>query len=291
MGRKRKRFLNFLRHTAELLAIYATLGNGLLSEERKTLAVAFWNVENLFDTVDDPLKQDEDFTPSGRYHWTEEKLATKIENLSRVIKSMNADIVGLAEVENIEVLRRLARSAGYQNAYLIERGDSRGIDVGIISRLPLGDVKNFGHLRGYLTGNAIGLTFAFTHWKSKRGNEARTSEARYRQAAQATELRSPVLLMGDLNEEPSEKGRSLLREMGFTELTIDRDCRSFYSGARGECIDGAYLRQSPSDVCSIAILESAVFRESSINMRGQRRPDSGISDHWPLLIKIEVRCN
>ena len=58
MGRKRKRFLNFLRHTAELLAIYATLGNGLLSEERKTLAVAFWNVENLFDTVDDPLKQD-----------------------------------------------------------------------------------------------------------------------------------------------------------------------------------------------------------------------------------------
>ncbi len=51
--------------------------------------VASWNLENLFDTVDDPNKYDEEFTPTGSGQWTEERLDKKLNNLAHVISSMN----------------------------------------------------------------------------------------------------------------------------------------------------------------------------------------------------------
>mgnify|MGYP003498886285 CR=1 FL=1 len=73
-----------------------------------TLVVAFWNLENLFDTVDDETKNDEEFLPTGSKEWSVERLDKKYFNLSRVIRLMGddkgPDILGVCEIEHQHLL-------------------------------------------------------------------------------------------------------------------------------------------------------------------------------------------
>ena len=76
--------------------------------KQDTLYVAAWNIENLFDTIDDPDKRDEDFLPDGKKEWSQEKIDKKIEHLAEVIASMNngngPSILGVTEVEHQHLL-------------------------------------------------------------------------------------------------------------------------------------------------------------------------------------------
>ncbi len=100
-------------------------------------SLLFYNVENLFDTKDDSLTEDDDFTPRGEMHWTEKRLKTKLLNLSKVILSASGwntpDVVALAEVENRLVVERLIHETPLEKIpYKIIHKDSpdhRGIDV------------------------------------------------------------------------------------------------------------------------------------------------------------------
>ena len=107
--------------------------------KQDTLYVAAWNIENLFDTIDDPDKRDEDFLPDGKKEWSQEKIDKKIEHLAEVIASMNngngPSILGVTEVEHQHLLdTMLVRHFGnknYEIAYA-ESPDKRGIDNGLI---------------------------------------------------------------------------------------------------------------------------------------------------------------
>ena len=59
--------------------------------------VMFYNVENLFDLEDDPLKNDEEFTPTGRNEWTEERYEKKLDGIARVIRSIGGDTLPVLE--------------------------------------------------------------------------------------------------------------------------------------------------------------------------------------------------
>jgi endonuclease/exonuclease/phosphatase family metal-dependent hydrolase len=130
-----------------------------------------FNVENLFDTRDDPGKDDETYLPLSakqsaahrkrcqrirqqnwrreclEWDWNETVLDYKLNVVARAILQVNdgrgPDIVALQEVENEAVLERLRReylsAAGYLPGVLIEGGDRRGIDVAFLTRLPLAD--------------------------------------------------------------------------------------------------------------------------------------------------------
>lgn len=108
-------------------------------KELKKFSVAFYNVENLFDTEDDPLTSDDDFTPDGAKEWNEERYRKKIKNISAVIKGIDDKLplfVGLCEVENEKVLKDLTlteklRKANYKIVHY-DSPDTRGIDVGLI---------------------------------------------------------------------------------------------------------------------------------------------------------------
>lgn len=87
--------------------ILATIVSG--SFKKKTeYTIAFYNVENLFDTINDPLKMDEDYLSNGKYHWNSTRYYVKIKNLAKAIKELGngtgPDLLGLCEVENKEVL-------------------------------------------------------------------------------------------------------------------------------------------------------------------------------------------
>ena len=107
---------------------------------KQPFVAMFYNVENLYDTSNDPKTNDDEFTPAGKVPWTEERLNTKINHLGQVISDINKpgmpDIIGFAEVENQKVLEMLTASAALSKSkYSIVHYDSpdeRGIDVALL---------------------------------------------------------------------------------------------------------------------------------------------------------------
>lgn len=118
----------------------------ILSSQSKKYSihtVAFYNFENLFDTIDDPNTNDDEWTPTGAQHWTKEKYLQKLKNLSRVIseigtpENLNAPtLIGCSEVENRGVLEDLItqeKIVGYDYGIIhFDSPDQRGIDVALL---------------------------------------------------------------------------------------------------------------------------------------------------------------
>ncbi|MCW8815258.1 MAG: endonuclease, partial [Chlorobium sp.] len=101
------------------------------------LTMMWWNVENLFDTVDDPLTRDSEFTPEGKKRWTEKKLLLKCMRISHIVKVAALktggypEILAFAEVENLNVFKKLLSflpDNSYKTAYHAAN-DPRGIDI------------------------------------------------------------------------------------------------------------------------------------------------------------------
>jgi len=105
------------------------------------VTVATYNVLNLFDELDDPYRQDET-TPT--------KPREQMERLAAVIRKLDADVLALQEVENRFYLERFLEvflpDMGYQHVVHFEGNDVRGIDVCLISRLPVGTVRSHRHV-------------------------------------------------------------------------------------------------------------------------------------------------
>ncbi|MFM7309095.1 MAG: hypothetical protein ACKOZY_00660, partial [Flavobacteriales bacterium] len=101
--------------------------------------IGFYNVENLFDTLDNPNVNDEDFTPTGKYQWNAARYQKKLVDLATVIDSLPGalpDVMGLCEIENISVLQDLIHTSPLNKVdYEIIHKDSpdeRGIDVALL---------------------------------------------------------------------------------------------------------------------------------------------------------------
>lgn len=208
-------------------------------EEKYLTAIAFYNLENLFDIYDDPKKYDEDFTPTGAYKYTEEVYQKKLDNMAKVLSEIATDklpegpaIIGVAEVENITPLRDLLampklKQRGWK-AILIEGPDARGIDVGLIYNPKFFKVieakSHFVNIENnesksktrdilQVTGVLLGdtLTVLVGHWPSRRGGEAASQWKRARAAQVCKDIKDSlvaanpnarVVIMGDLNDDP-----------------------------------------------------------------------------------------
>lgn len=201
-------------------------------------AIGFWNVENLYDTLNDKWKNDEDFTPEGVNRWTGERYWTKIDHLATVISEMATDvtpdglaILGLCEIENKSVVQDLVNSPhlkkrNYQFVH-IEGPDARGVDPSFIYNPLYFKVKKAVSYRvklvtdsthktrdilvvsGLFSGEP--LTVLVNHWPSRRGGEMlsranRNGAAKIaRRIADSVTKADPtakVLIMGDLNDDP-----------------------------------------------------------------------------------------
>ncbi len=200
--------------------------------------VAFYNTENLFDTIDDPTKSDNDFLPSSKVAWTTERYYHKIHNIARVLVAIDSTnlpaVIGLAEVENMTVLADLIaqtrlRSGNYQ-AILEEGADPRGIDVALIFRkdvLNLSAHKAFPSAKAFKTRSILYVKLAdkknnsyhffVNHWKSRQGGAEETAAQRAENATLLRHLtdsiclmdaKACIVVMGDLNDEPRDKSIS-----------------------------------------------------------------------------------
>ncbi|MCQ2183815.1 MAG: endonuclease/exonuclease/phosphatase family protein [Bacteroidales bacterium] len=141
--------------------------------QRINHVIGFYNLENLFDTYNDPSHNDEEFLPEGSNQWTETKYAKKIHNMAEVIRAMHDDnglwhtILGVSEIENRLVLEDLVSDpqiaeANYQIIHY-DGPDRRGVDVALLY-----DPAKFK----YLDSESIPFTFAGSKVKITLNKEA-----------------------------------------------------------------------------------------------------------------------
>lgn len=109
---------------------------------QQNYVIGFYNLENLFDTYDDPVKNDNEFLPEGKNKWTQAKYEKKLHNMAKVIRSMADNnkrwhtILGISEIENRLVIEDLVSQpeiadANYQIVHY-DSPDRRGVDVALL---------------------------------------------------------------------------------------------------------------------------------------------------------------
>lgn len=208
--------------------------------------VAFYNQENLFDTIHDEGKDDVEFLPTGSYNWTEQKYKNKLHNMAYALSRIGMHeipegcaIIGLSEVENDRVLNDLISQPelserGYRYIH-IEGPDKRGVDCALLYKpeeFKVETVNLYPYVqelekdsafftRGFLTvtgklaGEEIGVIVC--HWPSRGANAFyRMSGGRQTRAVKDRLLREhpgiKVLVMGDFNDDPMDD--SMVKALG-----------------------------------------------------------------------------
>lgn len=202
-----------------------------------SVKAAFYNCENLFDYHRNPGKQDEDFTPDGKYHYTEQVYKQKLHNIATVLQALDEAnggelaLAGLAEIENDEVLDDLCSQpelGQHHYRHICHQGpDPRGINTAllydpallhIISNDDIDVVfKSGGHSRpilhiyGVLSGDTTHIFV--NHWTSRRNAQSESDEKRFTAATilrsyisnlQVSSPDARIIIMGDFNDNPTD---------------------------------------------------------------------------------------
>lgn len=221
------------------------------------VSVGFYNLENLFDTIDGP-NNDADFLPQGANQWTNERYMLKLDNMAEAVSQIAAgrapDILGLCELENRTVLEDLIAhpklaTVGYDIVHF-DSPDRRGIDVALIYRPEIYRVTNSSthrvivpnepevltrdvlQVNGTILGEPVSVLVA--HWPSRSGGEQislgrRMAAAKLmRHLTDSIQSASPsekIILLGDFNDDPTSpsltdglKAHNTLDRLGKNDL-------------------------------------------------------------------------
>jgi len=234
--------MNFLKLVISILFLSLFISTHAQDKKFKIHTLAFYNLENLFDTINDPIKFD-DYSPIMELKTNRgEAYRRKITNMARVIAEIGKDvthntpaILGVCEVENKDVLEDIVNdSTLLEKNYGIvhyDSPDSRGIDVALLYQKSLFmPISSSAHelkiydtqtqkrittrdqllVSGKLEGDLIHIIV--NHWPSRRGGEARSRPKRVAAAQlnkrildslQAQDPYAKVIIMGDLNDDPT----------------------------------------------------------------------------------------
>ncbi|MBS9461149.1 endonuclease [Flagellimonas sp. 389] len=213
--------------------------------------IAFYNLENFFDLVDDPHTLDDDFTPNGMRTWNEDKFFRKAKKLAKTIAKIGEEdsgtspvLIGLAEVENENVINTLLQEKALKDkdyAFVhFDSPDERGIDTALLynkehftvlesDTIPLivdnsnGErdfTRDILYVRGMLHQEEVYIFV--NHWPSRRDGATATSYKRIKAAhtilQKIESLNTTVsnyIIMGDFNDNPNSKSIKTLMETGM----------------------------------------------------------------------------
>lgn len=256
-----------------------TLTTGAFAQNYR---VGFYNVENLFDTINDPKKNDEEFLPDGKMSWNQQRYNEKLQHINQVMDEMGKLLIlGMCEIENEHVVRDVVRHSKYAKTHGVvhyESPDERGIDVAMIYDSSMLKRIASGNIRFTLPGkekpssrDIVWAKFLYkkdtlfalvNHWPSRRGGTDDSEKNRIEAAQNArrfidsVELRNPkykLILMGDLNDYPEDKAPMLVAEK-LTEMI----CKT--SGEFG----GSYLHDGEWNVLDHIMVSPALRGKKGI---------------------------
>ncbi len=244
--------------TSKHFILFLTLTSTLFSQNQILETIAFYNVENLFDTIDDPYTLDEISPILELSHQREAvyrdkllKIATVLSQIGKSKTNAPPSVIGLVEVENQKVLEDLIQTPPLNNYNYgiihIDSKDRRGIDTALIYHK-----KNFTPINyevvtpnivnengyvltrdilwcsGYLADEKI--HFIVNHWPSRRGGVLKTKQLRNQAAhslitllkkIKTNEPNAKIVVMGDFNDNPTNKSVKQLTHKSTLDTLIN----------------------------------------------------------------------
>ncbi|WP_350284203.1 endonuclease [uncultured Croceitalea sp.] len=222
-------------------------------DQSNLYTVAFYNLENYFDTTNDAYVLDDDFTPKGFKKWDEKRFVYKTRKLAKAISKIGPDdakrpasLMGIAEVENNGVIEKLLASKKLRDIpydYVhFDSPDERGIDTGLIYHKEHFEVtsaetiallventngdrdltRDILYVHGKLNGEAVHVFV--NHWPSRRDG---ADETAYKRIVAAKTVLSKVesivnentganiVIMGDFNDDPTSESIKTMMQTGL----------------------------------------------------------------------------
>ncbi|NTW53899.1 MAG: endonuclease/exonuclease/phosphatase family protein [Chlorobaculum sp.] len=258
----------------QLLWLTSPIQTASCKETPRQIVALWWNVENLFDTTNEPKVDDKEFTPEGKRHWTDKKLLLKRLRIAQVFKAIRADreygkypdIVAFAESENRQVFAGTLAAID-QSGYAIdchETPDPRGIDIGLAwnpatvkftgskpytVKLDDGHGTRFVVVAGFIaSGHAFSVVL--NHWPSRSFDAVWSERNRIVAARVARRIvdslgtRDPmanIIVMGDFNDQPENQSVRETLGSSFDRKVVQRsDGRLLYNCWNDATSPGTY---------------------------------------------------
>lgn len=245
-------------------ALLCVLGSiEIKSANYQLFGVAFYNLENLFDTINNNGKYDLEFSPEGKYRWDGQRYKSKLKNMAYAISKLTTKhtpsgpaIIGVSEIENKSVLDDLVKEEAIKDLDLKvihhDSPDRRGVDVGMlynpkyfrplrvtnhtlkVEGLPDFRTRDQMCVVGLLGGERIGVII--NHWPSRRGGREQSSYLREAAAELSKQIADSllnidpnmgVIILGDLNDDPQDKSCSMV--LGAKKKQSDVAAGGFYN--------------------------------------------------------------
>lgn len=313
--------------------------------EAKTLKFMQYNVENFFDTKFDQGTDDYTYLPLSvkktlpghaeyckknpnssqrneclNLDWNEAKFTKKIVNIAKVVKAFDStgkgpDILALEEVENINVLNKLMTKGldkmGYKHAVLIEGDDSRGIDVGLISKYPVVSSKHHsipfngeildtrGILEVTLDVEGRSVVIFVNHWPSQNNPVGhRISAAQVLEKISANKTDDLIIATGDFNtiKTDSPYPFNTLKSFIDTEKSARTEGHDVHPGThyyKGEwtSLDKIFIHKNSTlepDYSTFVIFTHSFLLKNGAPIRFNHTTGEGFSDHLPVGLLFDI---
>ncbi|MBR6117308.1 MAG: hypothetical protein IKQ11_00420 [Paludibacteraceae bacterium] len=281
----------------------------------ESLTVVSYNVENLFHPSNDSITADEEWTPEGERHWSFTRYNRKVENIARVLTNIGewegVDIVGLQEIENAAVVKKLCYTLrpGEYDMVHYDSPDPRGIDVALIYKKSRVDTLSCRVIRiqhSELRTRDIlyvcaridkrdTVHFFVCHFPSQRGGAAESAWKRevaketLQEAVDSIYAIHPnakIIVMGDMNSED-------IRMSGLTDKKMKGNGTHKYQG-QWSFLDHFYVSPSINEVSTARVYDAQWIQESDekfLGIKPQRTYNgftyqNGFSDHLPIVLTV-----
>jgi len=255
----------FIQKISILLFCILSLTTISWAQNKHSFSVMFYNVENLFDTIDDPHKNDNEFLPTGQKKWDTRKYYKKLHNISKVIiasgKWNAPDIVGFAEIENSkctqDIVSKTALSKIRYKTIHYESRDRRGIDVACIYNPKTVSIikdtvypiifaenkqittRDILHVEARMTKYKDTVHLFICHFPSRFGG---TKKSEFKRIYAASILKtkidsvkkinpnSHIIIVGDFNDDPTNQSIKTITSdtLNYKNLSLSDDAKSHY---------------------------------------------------------------
>lgn len=286
------------------------------------MRIVSYNVENLFDTKHDTLKNDSSFLPDGMHHWTYRRYQTKIDRIAQVLVNIggweSVPLVGLCEVENARCLRNLCyklRRFHYKYVHY-DSPDERGVDVALLYDSTRLSILNSRALSLSLDGDATRdilyvsalyeqrdtVHVMMCHLPSQLGGASNTDWKRQRAKSliqsqiDSIFLFQPsakIVVMGDMNTSAQDDLTGMVNLM----IPIQKMGQGThkYQGI-WTCLDQFYISQSIATKATTTIFSPWWLLEEDtkyLDYKPHRtyigfRYNDGYSDHLPIVLHLRL---
>ena len=290
--------------------------------EKSSLRIVSYNVENLFDTQHDTLKNDSSFLPEGMHHWTYRRYQTKIDRIAQVLVNIggweSVPLVGLCEVENARCLRNLCyklRRFHYKYVHY-DSPDERGVDVALLYDSTRLSILNSRALSLSLDGDATRdilyvsalyeqrdtIHVMMCHLPSQLGGASNTDWKRQRAKSLIQSQIDSILLlqpsanivvMGDMNTSVQDDLTGMVNLM----IPIQKMGQGThkYQGI-WTCLDQFYVSQSIASKATATIFSPRWLLEEDTKYLDNKphrtyigyRYNDGYSDHLPIVLHLRL---